>query len=71
MVNLYNLEADPFENNNIANDNPQIVQEMEDILSNFTSYNTKESIEQTSEEDEIDDEELKEIQEELKKHGYI
>ena len=44
---------------------------MEDILLNFTSYDTKESIEQTSEEDEIDDEELKEIQEELKKHGYI
>jgi hypothetical protein len=45
---------------------------MEDILTKLTSEPESESISHDSDEDdEIDEEELKEIQEELKKHGYI
>ena len=70
LVNLYDLEEDPFENNNIANKNPKIIEEMENILSNFNSDDGL-SKEKISNDDELNPEELKEIQEELKKHGYI
>ena len=72
LVNLYNLDIDPYENNNISLSHPEIVSKMEDILTKLTSEPESESISHDSDEDdEIDEEELKEIQEELKKHGYI
>ena len=70
LVNLYNLQEDPFENNNVASENPEIVKEMENILSNFELDDEKLK-ENESDDDELNPEELKEIQEELKKHGYI
>ena len=69
LVNLYNLQEDPFENNNVASENPEIVKEMENILSNFESDDELKENELDS--DELSPDELKEIQEELKKHGYI
>ena len=69
-MNLYNLQEDPFENNNVASENPEIVKEMENILSNFELDDEKLK-ENESDDDELNPEELKEIQEELKKHGYI
>ena len=69
LVNLYNLQEDPFENNNVASENPEIVKEMENILSNFESDD--ELKENELDGDELSPDELKEIQEELKKHGYI
>lgn len=65
-VNLYNLKNDPQENNNIAQNHPEIVKEMERILTEIIKYAPVEH-----EQEEISDEETKKIQQELKKLGYM
>ena len=40
-VNLYNLQIDPSENNNIAKNNPQLIKEFETMLTNMISNKNK------------------------------
>ena len=60
------MENDPFENNNIAQNNPSIVNDMEkkisDIINNTTPVEIKE---------EVSEEDTKRIEKELKKMGYL
>ena len=63
-VNLYDLEKDPQENNNIASENPEIVKEMEGILEELTKNATIESM------DDMDDKRLERIHDELRLLGY-
>jgi len=62
-VNLYDLDADPSERNNMANSMPEIVSRMEDIIDKFQikSFNMDANVDE-------DDEKIKQ---ELKKLGYI
>ena len=64
-VHLYDLKIDPFEDGNIAKKFPKIVAEMEEILQNIIKSGTTQS------EKEINEDETKRIEEELKKWGYI
>jgi len=64
ILELYNLEDDPLEENNIANSNKKIVEKMENLLS---QYRKKTYI---KEKEPINPEELKRIEEKLKKLGY-
>ncbi len=63
-VYLFNLENDPYEENNIAKDNSTIVKDMEEIIFDKQSK-SKQNNSQYSED------ELKNIEKELKKMGYI
>ena len=63
-VNLYDLQEDPFENNNIANDHPEIVKKMEETIEELTENSTIENM------DSMDDEKLQKIQDELRLLGY-
>ena len=63
-VNLYDLKNDPQENYNIAENNLEIVEKMENILQNLTSKNI-------SNNEEISHEEAKRLEIELRKLGYI
>ena len=64
-VNLYDLKNDPEENQNIAENHPDIVTKMEILLKNLLVQHEKNSS------TEIDDEELAKIHDELKNFGYI
>ena len=64
-INLYDLENDPQENNNIASENPAIVKEMEAILEGLTKNATIDEPEKLTEEQE------KIIEKQLKEMGYI
>lgn len=65
QVRLFNLKDDPLEENNIAEKNPEIIKEMEEILSKLESdHNSKNS-------DNITDEEVKKAKDILLKLGYI
>jgi len=66
-VQLYDLKNDPLEDNNIADKNPNKIKEMEKILNDYR----KNVFDQQSETDELTDAEEKELEEELKKLGYI
>ena len=57
------MKNDPFETNNIASQNPDIIEQMESLLK---KYRTDDNVPT----DENDEESLK-IKEELKKMGYI
>tara|TARA_B100001105_G_scaffold144671_1_gene115932 strand:- start:121 stop:1098 length:978 start_codon:yes stop_codon:yes gene_type:complete len=64
-IHLYDLKNDPTEENNLASINPEIVKEMELILSNFlvkSDVNISE---------ELSDEETRLVEQELKKLGYL
>ena len=61
-IHLYNLESDPLENENL-NHKKEIVNKMERILQDI--------LKDTSENMSEDDEQTKEIEEELKRLGYI
>ena len=63
-IHLFNLKEDPFEDENIAAKSPEIVDKHEDILQKMI----KDSPEIT---EEINEEETKKIEEELKKLGYM
>ena len=60
-INLYNIIKDPFENNNIAKENPMKVKEMEEILDKIQVSKTESNVEENEEE----------ISEELRKLGYL
>ena len=62
-VHLFDLQNDPYEDHNIANENPKIIEEMENLLSTMRN-------EKTIKVDEYSEEETKAIEEELKKLGY-
>jgi len=64
-ISLYDIKNDPSEDDNIANSSPQIVKKMEIILQEILNYTSNNSSE------EINDEESKRIEDELKKLGYI
>ena len=64
-INLYELENDPQENNNIASENPEIVKEMEGILEELTKNATIDEPEKLTEDQE------KIIEKQLKEMGYI
>jgi len=64
-VHLYDLKKDPFEDNNIASNNPEIINEMEKILQEIIN-NTL-----TKAENQLNEEETERIEEELRKLGYI
>ena len=64
-VNLYDLKNDPFENNNIAEINGELVTQFERILMQIQGDNF------TQDEDEENPEELEKIEFELKKMGYM
>jgi arylsulfatase A-like enzyme len=61
---LYNIEIDKNENNNIIEDNPDIVKDLGEKIDNIKS-SSNENI------DEISDDEIKKIEKELKKLGYM
>lgn len=65
-VNLYDLQADPLEDNNIANENPLKVEELEKIL-----INLQENAHNEPESEKLSAEEEKELEAELKKLGYL
>ena len=65
-VNLYDLRKDPQENNNIAKNHSLIVKDMEKILSEISSYSSKEL-----EPEKISKDEEEKIRKELKKLGYM
>lgn len=64
-VSLFDLKSDPLERTNLAESKPEVIQEMEklldDLIKNAPKYVPVE----------LDDEETKKIQEELKKLGYL
>ena len=64
-VHLYDLKNDPLEENNLAKINPEIVKNMELILSNFlVKLNVNAS-------EELSDEESRIVESELKRLGYM
>lgn len=63
-VHLFNLNDDPFEDENVALTHPEIVQSMENELQIILSQKPNST-------EKIDDEETKKIEEELKKLGYL
>ncbi len=63
-LHLYDLENDPYENNNIAENNHPIVQKMELTLNDIQKHSSKLEEQLSEEEDKI-------ISEELKKLGYL
>tara|TARA_B110000014_G_C20116516_1_gene589876 strand:+ start:834 stop:2183 length:1350 start_codon:yes stop_codon:yes gene_type:complete len=63
-VHLYNLEIDPYENNNISKDNFEIIQKMETKINNMRNKSDRVDTNITKEEEE-------EISKELKKLGYM
>ena len=64
-IHLYDLKNDPLEENNLAKINPEIVKNMELILSNFLVKLNVNASEEPS------DEEVRLIEQELKKLGYM
>ena len=67
-VNLFNLEEDPHEENNIVNEQQEVAQKMENLLLEIKSDG---NFNNQVEEDILDDEDVSIINEELKKMGYI
>ncbi len=65
-VHLYDLQNDTLEENNITKDSSEIVQEMENILQKI-----KEGTFSQNNQEKIDEIEMKKIEEELKKLGYV
>ena len=63
-IHLYDLKNDPYENNNIAKNNPSIIKKMENTLEEIQKNSSKLEENLNDEEDEI-------ITEELKKMGYM
>ena len=64
-VSLFDIKNDPLEKNNIANNNPAIIEKLEKKLSEFISNNKNNDDSTLSESDD------KQITKELKKLGYI
>ena len=64
IKSLYDLEIDPLEENNIVEEFPEIIKKMEKKLEEMIS-------EKSGDEKPISKDELKKIEDELKKMGYI
>ncbi len=64
-VQLYDLQADPLEENNLAKAKPEIVRRMEEVFNSMMESDTVRNIDLNS--DEMDDE----LRERLKSLGYI
>ena len=64
-VHLYNLKEDPYENENIAEQNKELISKFEEKIKEF------EKNELSNDDDELTEEELKKISSELKKLGYM
>ena len=64
-ANLYDLESDPFENNNIEKDNPKLVQKFEKIIQEIEDEQV------FNNENELTPEEEEMVSEELRKMGYM
>ena len=64
-INLYDLENDPQENNNIASENPEIVKSMEEILEKLTKTATIDEPEKLTKKQE------KIVEKQMKEMGYI
>ena len=65
-THLYDLQIDVLEEKNIANDSPDIVKEMENLLQQIKYDNSYQN-----NQEKIDKDEMKKIEEELKKLGYV
>ena len=65
-VCLYDLSKDALEQDNIAKQNPEIVQEMENILKSITNSSSL-----ISDKEEFSNNEIRKIEEELRKLGYV
>jgi arylsulfatase A-like enzyme len=61
-IHLYDFTQDTLENKNIYQENPEKIQEMEEIIAEFSNFEINEV---------IDEEEEAKIREELKKLGYL
>ena len=66
-IHLFDLENDPFEENNIFSSYPEIIKKMENLLNN----EQKQKVFTYSESDELSEEDTQMIEEELKKLGYM
>ena len=64
-ISLFDLQNDPLEQNNLAQSKPEIVKEMENLLNEIKIDSINQNL------PEFDDEETKNIQEELRKLGYL
>ena len=65
-IHLYDLKNDLLEEKNIAKDFDNIIIEMENILKEIRNRNLKQNVDTH-----IDEDEMKKIEEELKKLGYV
>ena len=64
-ISLFDLQNDPLEQNNLEQSKPEIVKEMENLLNEIRMDSINQNL------PEFDDEETKNIQEELRKLGYL
>ena len=64
LIHLYNIQKDPYENDNIAHKNKEIVKKFEEELTRLTKDRIKFD-------EEVTDENNEKIEEELKKMGYL
>lgn len=63
-VHLFDLQKDPFEENNISKDNPSVIEDMEKLI-------VQKQSESKSLNSDYSEDELKNIEKELKRMGYI
>ena len=71
-VHLYDLENDPYEDDNIADRNKKIVEEMEDILkTTISGFSLEKGCRLESTDDDLGTKETNMVEKQLKKMGYI
>ncbi|SVA85583.1 uncharacterized protein METZ01_LOCUS138437, partial [marine metagenome] len=71
-IHLYDLENDPYEDNNIADRDKKIVEEMEDILKKIINgFSLEKGCSLEDSDEELGTEESNMVEKQLKKMGYI
>ena len=71
-IHLYDLENDPYEDNNIADRDKKIVEEMEDILKKIINgFSLEKGCRLENVDDDLGTEETGIVEKELKKMGYV
>ena len=71
-VHLYDLKNDPYEDDNIADRNKKIVEEMEDILkTTISGFSLEKGCRLESTDDDLGTKETNRVENQLKKMGYI
>ena len=71
-IHLYDLENDPYEDNNIADGNKKIVTEMEDILKKIINgFSLEKGCRLENVDDDLGTDETGIVEKELKKMGYV